>query len=350
MKPILPSLFVPILLMAPLAFAHEGHPRSAFVSDASHVVGTYKPKASNQSPTAMADAGMAFLNSLDDQQRKAVSYPLDDPERKRWTNLPQRRGNGGLALGKCNEMQIMAFCDLLATMLSEQGYQKTCNIMLADDQLLNNGQPRAGFGTEDFFVVIFGKPSPTDPWGFQLDGHHLGLNLSIEGESITFAPSFIGTQPEIFNIADHQIRPLAGENDLAFKLVNSLTEDQKATAILSNSKGNLRAGPGQDAVPEMVGIKCESLNEQQKSLVLKLIALWVNDLPQKQAEQRMEQLAGELNETRFGWRGSLDNGNAISYSIQGPTLIIEYAAQDARASHIHTIYRDPSNPYGKQFE
>ena len=59
--------------------------------------------------------------------------------------------------------------------------------MLADDQLFEGGNPRPGFGTENFFVVLFGEPSATEPWGFQLDGHHLGLKLSMHGDERTKA-------------------------------------------------------------------------------------------------------------------------------------------------------------------
>ncbi len=36
------------------------------------------------------------------------------------------------------------------------------------------------------------------------------------------------------------------------------------------------------------------------------------------------------------------------YRIQGPNLVIEYAPQrDEPNNHVHTIYRDPTNDYGR---
>ncbi|MEM8670331.1 MAG: DUF3500 domain-containing protein [Planctomycetota bacterium] len=327
--------------------AHDGHKEAGYVSEASYVVGTYSPKVTGHDAEAMANAGKAFVASLDPQQREKLLEDLTSGERERWTNLPQRSGNGGLALGKCNKEQVRAFCDFMATLLSKGGYQKMCNVMLSDDQLLENGKPRAGFGTEDFFVVVFGEPSATEPWGFQLDGHHLGLNLSIEGEKITLAPSHTGAQPVIFKINEKEIRPLAGENDLAFELVGSLTEDQQS-AILSDRRGNLAAGPGQDNIPQLDGVACSTFSKAQVGLLTKLIEEWVGILPPKQAKERMAVLSAEIPKMKFGWRGGTSNGDAIYYSIQGPTVLIEYAAQDRGANHIHTIYRDPTNPYGKQ--
>ncbi len=345
-----------ILLAAALAFAqcqamaHDGHKSSDYVSEASHIVGSYAPKVSGHSGKNMADAANAFVASLDQPQRDKVLEELTSAERQQWTNLPQRSGNGGLALGKCNEKQMRAFCDLMATLLSKKGYQKICDVMLADDQLLEGGNPRPGFGTEDFFVVLFGKPSAFEPWGFQLDGHHLGLNLSIHGDKITLAPSHTGAQPVKFKIGDQEIRPLAGENDIAFELVGTLSDVQKNAAILSDRKGNLAAGPGNDRIPQLQGVSCSTFTETQLSLLEQLIDEWVGILPPEQAQLRMAALKNEFSEMTFGWRGGTTDGSDIYYSIQGPTVLIEYAAQDRSANHIHTIYRDPTNAYGNQLE
>ena len=339
-------LFAILVSTVTSAPAHEHMPREAFVSEASHVVGTYQPKSRDHSAEAMAQGANAFLESLDDDQRKLVSRELKHPERRKWTNLPQWESDA-LPLGKCNAEQVKAFCDMLANLLSESGYNKVCNIMLADDQLLG-GRSRGGIGTETFDVTLFGTPSSTKPWGLQIDGHHLGLNLSIEGETVTNAPSFIGTQPEIFQIAEEEYRPMADENDVAFKLVNSLSAEQKAQAVLDEKRGGLIAGPGKDEVPNLPGIECSTFDELQEKMVLQLISQWINDLPPQLAEKRMKQIEAELDQTRFGWKGPLRNGSAITYTIQGPSLIIEYTAQDDEASHIHSIYRDPTNKYGGQ--
>ncbi|MGI9473389.1 MAG: DUF3500 domain-containing protein [Rubripirellula sp.] len=332
------------------AMAHDGHKESGYVSEASRIVGTYSPEVRSHAAASMSDAGRAFVASLDEAQRDQVLEELTSAEREKWTNLPQRSGNGGLALGKCNETQVKAFCDLMATLLSEKGYDKICHVMLADDQLLEGGNPRPGFGTEDFFVVLFGEPSASEPWGFQLDGHHLGLNLSMHGEKITLAPSHTGAQPIKFKIGDKEIRPLAAENDVAFELVGSLNEDQQQSAILSASKGNLAAGPGNDQIPKLNGVSCDTFTASQLQLLEELVFQWVGILPPEQAQLRMNALKQEFSDMKFGWRGGTTNGDAIYYSIQGPTLLIEYAAQDRQANHIHTIYRDPTNAYGKQLE
>ena len=325
-----------------------------FVSEASEVVGTHQPQSRDHSPQAMTDAANAFLGTLDDAQRERVELPLDHPERRKLTNLPARPDAGGLRLGDCDEQQVAALCDLMATLFSEQGYAKMCHIMLADDQLLKGGQARPGFGTEDFAVVIFGEPSPDAPWAFQLDGHHLGVNLAIDGTRLTMSPSFIGTQPEAFHLADKRIRPLAGEIDGAFKLVNSLDPELQKQAIVKPKRGRIRTGPGTDGeVPEPAGVSCAKFDDVQKVKLMMLVAQWVNDLPPEQAKARFDQLRGEVDQMHFSWQGPTAAVSDVSYTIQGPSLIIEYACQNLGGKptdHLHTMYRDPTNEYGKQLD
>ncbi len=348
------ALIAGIILVSTQATVAQSTKEAEFVSEASRIVGTHQPTSREHTPQAMANAAQVFLDSLDDGQRQRAALALDHGERREWTNLPARPGAGGIRLGELSGTQVEAFCDLMGTLFSEQGYAKMCNIMLADDQLLEGGRPRRGFGTEDFSVVVFGKPSSDGPWAFQLDGHHLGLNLAMEGSAVTMSPSFIGTQPEAYHLADKQIRPLAGEIDGAFQLINSLSEAQRKQAIVSEKRGRIKTGPGNDGkVPTPAGVPCSEFDDSQRALLLGLVSEWVNNLPPEQAENRLGQLEGEIDQMYFAWNGPTKLMSDISYTIQGPSLIIEYSCQDLGGNplnHLHTMYRDPTNEYGKQIK
>ena len=198
-----------VLLTVTVAYAQQ---RSDFVSDASYVLATHEPASRARiRQLAMAEAAERFLQGLDDSlYARGQSHALDSPERRAWTNLPASlKMQEGVRFGELNDDQVRAVCDLMATLFSPQGYDKMRQIMLADDQLLRGGQARAGFGTESFAVVLFGTPSATEPWAFQLDGHHVGVNVAVQGDRLTMSPSFIGTQPESFQIGTTSYRPLA---------------------------------------------------------------------------------------------------------------------------------------------
>ena len=328
--------------------------RSLFVSDASFVVGTYEPAESDYLPATMVAKANVLLESLDEHARGKISFAINSRERREWTNLPAKPNAGGVRLGDMDEGQIKAALDLMASLLSQHGYQKMTDIMIADDQLLRNGKARSGFGTENFSLVIFGTPSEEDPWAVQMDGHHVGLNISVTGRQLTISPSFIGTQPADFELGDKTVRPLTGEVDDAFALVNLLDETQRKAAVLGNKRGQLATGPGRDnRVPEAEGVDCSTFNEAQREKLIELISQWVSDLPPAHAEKRMAELTAEIDKMKFSWNGAVEVGSDISYRLQGPTLIIEYACQSLGGvpqQHLHTMYRNPKNEYGLQIE
>src|SRR5262249_9449419 len=151
---------------------------------------------------------------------------------------------------------------------------------------------------------FFGKPSPTQPWMLQFGGHHLGINVTVVGKDSVLTPTHTGAQPTSFTRDGKTVRPLGPENDLAFKLVNSLDAKQQAQAVLGKTPRNLALGPGKDdrtIKPE--GIKGSALTEAQRGLLLELIGAWVHILPEGAAAKRMAQLKAELGETYFAWYG-----------------------------------------------
>ena len=96
------------------------------------------------------------------------------------------------------------------------------------------------------------------------------------------------------------------------------------------------------------------MNDKQRAMLLELIAEWAGIINENSASARMTELRADLNETWFAWSGptTFEPGTNITayYRVQGPHLVIEYAPQkDEPANHIHTIYRDPTNDYGRQF-
>ena len=142
--------------------------------------------------------------------------------------------------------------------------------------------------------------------------------------------------------------------DDAFRLLNSLTLEQRKAAIVAPRRGQLSSGPGMDGRPIPVeGISCSEFTAEQKALLIRLIAHWVDDLPKHASLKRIARIRDELDRTHFAWRGPAEPRADVSYVIQGPSLIIEYACQDLGGNpldHLHTMYRDPTNEYGGQLK
>jgi hypothetical protein len=324
-------------------------------------------------------AANSFLSTLDDKQRQNVLFAFDDEEqRKRWSNFPITIvPRAGMSLGAMNSAQRSAAMALLSSALSPRGAEKVQQIMDADEVLKtteSNGPPagrgggppggRGGrnggggllFGKDLYYFSILGTPSEKSPWMLQFGGHHLALNITIIGERGILTPTLTGAQPGLYTLNGKTVRPLGQESDQALALLNALDENQRKQAVLNYRVADLVLGPGQDGKtiqPE--GLKASNMNEKQRAILVDVIGEWAGIVHESAAAARMAELKAELNETWFAWSGptSATPGSNITayYRIQGPHLVIEYAPQQLGgdpAMHVHTMYRDPTNDYGRK--
>ncbi|MGB8536749.1 MAG: DUF3500 domain-containing protein [Acidobacteriaceae bacterium] len=324
----------------------------------------------------IVSAANAFLASLDTGQRRSVMYAFDDQQqRARWSNLPTSFvPRGGIALKDLTPAQQTAAMNLVASALSKKGYEKVLQIMGGDEVLTRNdngpgnrppprgnggpppGGPRgAMFGKNLYYISLLGTPSEKTPWMLQFGGHHLALNVTIAGDQGILTPTLTGAQPALYSENGKTVRPLGPESDTALALLDSLDDNQKKQAVLSYELADLVLGPGQDGKkiqPE--GLKASAMNDKQRAMLLDVISQWANIINDSAAAARMEQLKADIHETWFAWSGPVTGtmGKNITayYRIQGPHLVIEYAPQTLGgdpALHVHTMYRDPTNDYGK---
>jgi hypothetical protein len=201
-------------------------------------------------------------------------------------------------------------------------------------------------------VAILGAPSPTGRWILQFGGHHLAINVTIVGADTVLTPSHTGAQPAAYQLNGETIRPLGQENDKAFALMQALDAAQQKQALLSYEVRDLVLGPGEDGkVIQPEGIRASALTPKQRDMLADLVSEWVTILNDGAAAAKMKEVRANLANTYFAWAGSTTNGKEAYFRVQGPTVIIEYAPQGANnvrsVDHIHTIYRDPTNDYGR---
>ena len=330
-------------------------------------------------------AAKAFLATLDEAGRAKVSFAFDSEQKTKWSNFPVGiYPRNGLRWGDLSGAQREAALKLLATALSQQGLQKVKEIMEGDEVLkaTDSGVPMGGppgggppgggppngtlggrggqmgnpgFGRDNYYLALLGTPSLTEPWMIQFGGHHLAINVTIVGKSNVMTPSLPAAQPAIYKLNGETVRPLGRENDKGFALINSLDAAQRKQAILNYQVSDLVLGPGEDGKtiqPE--GIKAPALQPAQQQMLLDVAREWVGILNDEAAAAKMAEIKANLPETWFAWSGPTTQGSAAYFRIQGPTLLIEYSPQRLRGSggldttHIHTIYRDPTNDYGER--
>ena len=199
-------------------------------------------------------------------------------------------------------------------------------------------------------TTFFGTPNTTEPWAWQLGGHHLTINSTIVGDTISMSPSFVGIEPAEYSYEGVTYSPLLDKIDKAAALVNALDSNQQSIAVVTRQQGTMVAGAGNDGVvPQPVGIVAASLTVQQQAMLLDLIGQWVNNLPASAAATRLAAIEADFDNTTFAWTGGTSASDNFYYRIQGPTLLIEFEVEGnlgADGGHLHSIYRDPTNEYG----
>lgn len=301
-------------------------------------------------------AAEAFLATLDEAGRKKAVFDFaDDVQRGRWSNLPAglyRRA--GVRMGDLTPTQRQAVDALLAAILAKEGHEKVQGIVAGDEKLrASDLGGRMKFGRDEYYLAFLGRPSVTAPWGFQFGGHHLAINVTWARGKATVAPSHTGAQPAEFQINGKTTRPLGAEADLAHALVNDLEPGVRGRAILGSDFRDLVLGPGKDMraiIPE--GVSASEFTEAQRTRLLELARQWVGLLPEELAAEKMAAIQATLPDTWFAWSGPTQPGAAAYFRIHGPAVFIEYAPQrmgGIPSDHIHTIYRDPTNDYGRQW-
>jgi hypothetical protein len=121
-------------------------------------------------------AADAFLKALTSDQLGRTAFPVDDPEWRKWMNqhfyLRQ-----GVSFAELTDPQREAALALLRASLSVAGLALTRDIMRLNHTLGElNGNNFEEYGEWLYHVTVMGEPSATEPWGWQLDGHHLIIN------------------------------------------------------------------------------------------------------------------------------------------------------------------------------
>ena len=311
-----------------------------------------------QRDRSLADAANRFLASLRPELRSKYEFAFDDAYRKDWSNLPHYiHPRKGLKLGDLNLQERAAAHQLIQEMMSSQGYYKAEVIMGIVDEFLGSASEKAHteYGSEFYFLDVFGAPGGADPWGVKLDGHHLALNVAVVDHQISMTPLHLGADPKVIPSGRHAgWAVLVGETAKGFALRNALTAGQAKQAVLSeNVPGDIFTLPGRDlALQTPAGLS--ALRGYPRDLLESLIDEYLGNLrPDVARTYRSAMQAAGFDKLHFAWMGPSEPGKAVYYRVHGPTLLIEYDnvfPPNSRGpndpNHIHTVLRSPGNDFG----
>ena len=305
---------------------------------------------------AMTGAANGFLGALTDEQRQTAVLDYNSPKRVDWHFIPKDQRKG-LQVREMTEPQRKAAHALLKSALSQIGYDKATKIMALEVLLKELEKKKTGTPLRDserYYFTVFGQPSDASRWGLSIEGHHLSLNFVVEGgRVISSTPTALATNPatvqnELPGGPAKGTRLLAKEEELAFKLLRSLTDEQRKSAVIAETalKEIRAAGEAQPPQSPPDGLPAARLTGDQKQLLQDLIVAYAENLPDDVAEERWQTIRDSgIDQVHFAWAGADKPGIGHYYRVQGPTFLIEFVntqpdAAGNPANHIHCIWRD----------
>ena len=327
--------------------------------------GLFKIRSSGVSTEPVRHAAEKFVAALTPEQRAKTTFSVDDDEWRKWMNQSFYIRQG-VSFEEMNEAQREAGYSLLRAGLSAKGLKLTRDIMKLNQTLgeLNHNDFEQ-FGEFKYHITVMGKPSATDPWGWQLDGHHAIINYFVLGDQVVMTPYFVGSEPVIAPSGKYKgLAILQDEQVYGLAMVKALDEAQRAKAILNFSKtgnNNLTEAWKDNALVDYAGVRATELSRVQKNQLVDLIELFINNMDDGHARVKMEEVRQYLDRTYFAWIGKTEEGAVFYYRIYSPVVLIEFDHQlpanykpagiDLKVpnpQHIHVVVRTPNgNDYGK---
>jgi hypothetical protein len=266
----------------------------------------------------------------------------------------------GMPLFEMSDAQRDRAFALLRESLSAEGFQTARDVMRLNETVLEMTGRLAEYGEDLYWLSIMGTPSAGDPWGWQIDGHHLNVSYFVLGDQVVMTPAFLGSEPVHATTGKYAgTRAFKADEDRGLAMIRALSSEQRAKAIIgAESKGEVLTAAFRDNLElNYAGVRYDELSNRQHDSLLHLIELHVGRMRPDHAEVKMAEVMRHLRETYFCWMGAIEDDSVFYYRVQSPVVIIEFDHQRGIAfrqyvkpykDHIHVVVRTPNgNDYGK---
>jgi hypothetical protein len=304
----------------------------------------------------MTGAAVAFIESLEPEQKAHLRAPFTSPDRREFTYLPGPRP--GLALLDMTAEQQARAMELLATGLSTRGLADARAIMQLEEILAGlersaGNSAWRGRHPLHFWFRVLGEPGGRRPWSWKVGGHHLAVHLTIVGEDVAGTPLFVGANPATVPDGHPHAgqRTLPDDEDLGRALVTSLPAVHREIAVsapLAPHDILTRHDPAADVSRIPPGLTYGDMDCEQRSLLVGLVRRYVSRAIPEVAEAAWASIEGAgLERVSFRWAGPVEPGRGHYYSVLGPTFLMEYHNTQNNANHIHTVWRDLRRDWGE---
>jgi Protein of unknown function (DUF3500) len=331
--------------------------------------GRVMPDVFHISPTGVPTepvriAAEKFIASLTGVQLARSLFYVDDSQWRKWMNQ-HFYVRQGISFQEMTDAQRDLAFNLMRTSLSTRGFELTRNIMRLNETLAELSDDQVFLGEWLYFISILGTPSTTQPWGWQLSGHHLIVNFFVLGDQVVMTPLFFGSEPVTATSGKYKgVSILQQEQNDGLEMRRALSKAQRRQAVLTFSKtgnNNLTEAFNDNVVLDYAGLQARDLAGASRQRVRDLIHLYISNMDDGHARIKMDEVDKHIDNTWFAWIGGAQPDSVFYYRIQSPVVLIEFDhqrpanlarfAKDAHLpiqQHIHCVVRTPNgNDYGK---
>lgn len=338
-------------------------PFKGITADGTPERGLFSIRSTGVSTAPVQKAAEAFLASLSPEQKRRTLFRVDDDEWRKWMNQHFYRRQG-VGFDEMTEAQKRAAVGLMSASLSAKGLKLSQDIMKLNHTL--GEMSRNNFAELDetlYYITVMGEPSAKEPWGWQMDGHHLIINYFVLGDQVVMSPAFFGSEPVVAREGKYTgLTVLQDEQNRGLAFLNALSGEQRKLAVLEISKthnNNIGEAFRDNVVLDYAGLPARSLTPPQKKELLELIRLYVSNMREGHAKVKMAEVEQHIDRTYFAWIGESKPDSVFYYRIHSPVVLIEFDHQTPanlrdrlpnrpNREHIHTVIRTPNgNDYGK---
>jgi hypothetical protein len=321
--------------------------------------GVFSIEKTGASLAPVLDAAQSFLAALTPQQRDAAMFAIGDDAWRMWCNIHPWVMRHGVCLADLGHDARQSGLRLMQESLSEAGYRTARDVMRLNEHALEiTGKPEE-YSEWFYWVSIFGKPLADEPWGWQIDGHHLNLNCFVLGDQLVMTPAFMGSEPVLARFGKYTgTRVFAAEEEHGHALMRALSPDERQRATVGKDlPGELLTAAFRDNQHiDANGIRYGDLPAEGRERLEELLGVYTGRLRPAHADIRYAEAKRHLSDTRFAWIGPFDDTSPFYYRILSPVILVEFDHQSGivydndkpSRDHIHTVVRTPNgNDYGK---
>jgi hypothetical protein len=329
--------------------------RRVIVAGSALVAASAIPASANGGLAPAGDflaATRKFLDGLEPDKRKVASFAWDGSEWRSWNYF----GVGGyikpgLRLEQMSAAQKETAWNLLATVFSPAGIEKTRNVMTLQDVLAASGNGAGQRSSQRFSLAVFGTPAETGAWGFRLEGHHLTQSIAVrDNRIVAVTPSSFSALPARITSGKHAgLMTLKDEEGLARRLAADLAARPRMRQSDAPLYNIMSYAGRERSNAQKVGIAAADMTVAQRDLMWQLIETYsvLHVVPALAAAQRDRVRTGDRDAVHFAWYGPNTAEKAFGYRLVGDGFVIELGSVDAAAQHLHTIYHDLANVLGR---